>query len=552
MDDTISYLKVVAPESAQGQRIRRWLLVNHRDVAKTQKNLHRAFSRKEISVNGEPVEECRLLAKDDVIEVKYDKSIEEAEKMKIIPIKVSYEDPHLAVVWKPSGQTFVTFEKAIEYNTALKDLEGNREKVWCINDIQKAASGLIIVAKTPEMKDALMNDYKNDEIQVTMRLLVHGSVPTVDIDTLFRPEMNKKEEDAEPIVPTEVVKSISIVSQTRSNNSQFISKIDLELHTPLSNCALRKLFYFHSDHPIIGNSNYTKPLKTNRDKGLCAALLAVSFTHPITKAQISVKEDEPSKFRVVCEREAKFYQNKLDRESDEIKKSGILPIDLEERKQGQLLAYILGQKDFFGHSFKITKDCLIPRASSETLVQAAITVLKNKSNPKVIDVGTGCGNLLISILHKVPSSSGVGVDISQAALDVAKENERSILNEDEKRIEWRLQDMSHISDVDLYDVLVCNPPYLDFDKTSKEKEQMAALEQEPAEALFAKDNGYEWYKVLSNVAPKIVKEDGYVVLECGKNMMEKVLGIWSDWEQDEVYKDIQGWNRCLVLKKSCK
>lgn len=109
MDETISYLKVVAPESAQGQRIRRWLLVNHREVAKTQKNLHRAFSRREISVNGEPVEECRLLAKDDVIEVKYDKSMEEAEKMKIIPIKVSYEDSHLAVVWKPSGQVIFMF-----------------------------------------------------------------------------------------------------------------------------------------------------------------------------------------------------------------------------------------------------------------------------------------------------------------------------------------------------------------------------------------------------------------------------------------------------------
>lgn len=393
-----------------------------------------------------------------------------------------------------------------------------------------------------------MENYKNDKIQVTMRLLVHGLVPTVDISTLFQPEINKKEEDSEPIIPTDVVKSISIVSQTRSNNSQFITKLELELHTPLSNCALRKLFYFHSDHPIIGNSNYTRPLKTNRDKGLCAALLAVSFIHPVSKELISVKEEEPTKFGVVCEREARFYQNKLDRESEEIKKSGILPIDLEERKEGQLLAYILGQKEFSGHVFKITKDCLIPRTSSETLVQAAVTVLANRENANVIDVGTGCGNLLISILNKVPSASGVGVDISEAALAVAKENDDCILN-DQKRIEWRLQDMSHISDLDAYDVLVCNPPYLDFDKTSKEKEQMAALEQEPAEALFAKDNGYEWYKVLSNVAPKIVKEDGYVVLECGKNMMGKVLGIWSDWEQDEVYKDIQGWNRCLVLRK---
>lgn len=103
-DENISYLKVTVPEAAQGQRIRRWLLDHYRDVAKSKRNLHRAFSRQEITVNGRPVEECRLLAKDDVIEVKYDKSIEEADKMKVIPIRICYEDAHLAVVWKPSGQ----------------------------------------------------------------------------------------------------------------------------------------------------------------------------------------------------------------------------------------------------------------------------------------------------------------------------------------------------------------------------------------------------------------------------------------------------------------
>lgn len=103
-DENISYLKVKVPESAQGQRIRRWLLDHYRSIAKSKKNLHKAFSRQEITVNGRPVEECRLLAANDVIEVKYNKSIEEAEKMKVIPIRICYEDAYLAIVWKPSGQ----------------------------------------------------------------------------------------------------------------------------------------------------------------------------------------------------------------------------------------------------------------------------------------------------------------------------------------------------------------------------------------------------------------------------------------------------------------
>lgn len=398
------------------------------------------------------------------------------------------------------------------------------------------------------MRDLLTTEYKQDKIQARMRILVHGYVPTVDISTLFQPELNKKDEECEPIIPNDVLKSISIVSQTRSNHANYISRLDLDLHTPLCNSTLRKLFYFHSNHPIIGNSTFTKPLKTNRDKGLCVSLLEISFTHPILNTLIHVQQEEPTKFAVMVEREAKFYRLKLEREAEEIKKSGILPIDLEERKEGQLLPYLLGQKEFCNKTFKVTKDCLIPRAGSETLVHATVSALKNKENQRILDVGTGCGNLLISILDQLPSATGVGIDISEQALNVAKENAQTLLK-DHQRIEWRIQDMSHINDTNPFDVLVCNPPYLDFNKTSKQKEQMAALEQEPAEALFAKENGYEWYQVLSKIAPVVVKEDGFVVLECGKDMMKNVLKIWSDWEQKDVYKDIQGWDRCLVLTR---
>lgn len=399
------------------------------------------------------------------------------------------------------------------------------------------------------MKELLQEEYKSDRINVTMRLLVHGYVPTMELDTLFSPDTNKKDDDTEPINTAEVVKSINIVSQTRSNNAQYISRLDVDLHTPLSSVHLRKLFYYHSQHPIIGNSNYTKPLKANNDKGLCASLIKVSFTHPILKTTIDVKEEEPTKFTVMCEREARFYQNKIDRENEEIKKSGVLAIDLAERKEGQLLAYILGQKEFRKLMFKITKDCLIPRASSETLVHASVIALRNKENPKVIDVGTGCGNLLISILNELPSATGVGIDISESALAVAKENSERLLGEDNGRVEWHLKDMSLIDDMGSFDLLVCNPPYLDYCKANKYKRQMAELEQEPAEALFAKDDGYEWYIVLSKIAPSIVKQDGHVVLECGKDMMGRVLEIWTDWKRDEVYKDVQGWDRCLVLTK---
>ncbi|KAI7906805.1 S-adenosyl-L-methionine-dependent methyltransferase [Cokeromyces recurvatus] len=553
--DKINYLKITVPETAEGERIGKYVLRNYREAVRSKVMLHRAFKRKEISVNGVPAEETRLLKTNDIIEVRYDTSVEEETKMKAIPIRICYEDDYLAVVWKPSGQNFNIFEKAIHFNTALKDSNGDRQKVWCINDIQKAASGLILVAKTQSVKDVLIEQYKNDEIQVTMRVLCHGFISTTDTLQLFLPELkNKKDEEAEEIEANDVLKKIDIISHTPSNNAQYISRLNLQLHTPLSSVRLRKLFFYHSKHPIIGNSKFTLPLKAS-DKGLSASLIKLSFIHPIKQTLIQIEEEEPAKFKALCDREARFYQNKLDREAEEIRKSGLSDIDSLERKEGQLLAYVLGQKEFWKKMFKVTKDCLIPRASSETLVRAAVTVLSSQQNAKrIIDVGTGCGNILISILNEIPSAIGVGIDISSAALEVAKENSRNLLS-DNHRVEWRIQDMSTLDrNNEFFDVLVCNPPYLDYTKANRRRDQRALFEQEPAEALFAKDNGYEWYRVLSNVASHVVQPDGFVILECGKGMMEYVIDIWAnDWEKDSSYKDYQGWDRCLVLrrKKNC-
>ncbi|KAI8979313.1 S-adenosyl-L-methionine-dependent methyltransferase, partial [Mycotypha africana] len=453
--------------------------------------------------------------------------------------------------------------------TGIKDSNGQRKEIWCINEIQKAASGLILVSKTEEIRDLLMEEYRNNKIQVIMRVLCHGFVANADMSVLFDTDANKKETDAEPIDLKDVLKQVTVVSHTPSNNAQYISRLDLDLCTPLSSITLRKLFYFHSKHPIIGNSKFTKPLRLS-DKGLCASLIALSFSHPTSKKMISLHEEEPAKFRIMCDREAKFFKTRIEREEEEIMKSGI--VDLERRKDGELLAYLLGQKEFCGHTFKVTKDCLIPRASSETLVRAALSSSTRKEGAfKIIDVGTGCGNILISILKELPLATGVGIDISEAAIAVAKENSARLLGDlvekdDTKdsnsncgRVEWRVQDMTSLhshgdgtSDSNAYDLLVCNPPYLDYDKVSKKKDQMIVLEQEPAVALFAKNKGYEWYQVLHAVAPELVKESGFVVLECGKDMMKGVLATWFDWEPYQICKDSQGWDRCLVLRKKKK
>ncbi|KAI8985977.1 S-adenosyl-L-methionine-dependent methyltransferase [Pilobolus umbonatus] len=515
-------VRCVISSTENNKRARKYILEHYRHIIKSKEKLHQAFSRGEICVNGQPVEETRMLHE-------------------------VHQDDYLAIVVKPSGQNFVIFEKALRHHL-LPNKGSSTQNIWCINEIMKAASGLILVAKTEEVRDKLLKLYKEDEIYMIMRVIVKGHVSTHDMNQLFHAHKTRAVDHTANIIPTDILKSLDIISVTRSNHAQFISTLDLHLHTPISNSQLRQLFCFYSNHPIIGNSTYTKPLLINKDKGLYTALTSMTFMHPVLDTRVDVKMDEPTKFKGLREREAKFYERKIDKENNEIEKAGGLPIDIDDRDQGEPLAYLLGQKDFYGFTFKVTQDCLIPRTSSETLVKAALEIIGSHQGMNIIDVGTGCGNLLISILaHAPPSTMGVGIDISESALSVAKFNESTLLRCG--KIDWKMQDMAHLGDGILYDIMVCNPPYLDMERTKKRKEQMAVLGKEPSVALFAKENGYEWYSVLHKVVPDVVTDNGYVILECGKGMMDNVLNIWSDWEKVAIYKDSQEWDRCVTLKR---
>ncbi|KAI8387515.1 S-adenosyl-L-methionine-dependent methyltransferase [Blakeslea trispora] len=542
----VSYLKITVPNESDNQRIRKYLLQHHRDFFSSKENLHRSFVRKEISVNGVVFEETQFIKAGDIIEIKYDKHLEEARKIEAIPIRICYEDEHLAIVWKPSGLNPVMFEKAVRYNIANRG--SIEEKLYPINDIQKAASGLIVVTKNENAKQHMLQLYNKGEIDIVMRVLCHGFVEDTDISVFFR--------SAEPdsVVPGKVIRSMTIVSQTPSNNSGYISSLDLSLHAPLNSVNLRRAFYSQSNHPIIGNSQFTCPLKVNSDKGLCMSLITISFMHPILNLPITITQPEPSKFKVICDREERFFNKKKEKQIEQLKEAGINPDLLTEN---QVASYVLCQKEFCGHIFKISKDCLIPRRSSETLVLATVDAIgPHKRDAKILDVGTGCGNLLISILKKLsPSATGIGIDINEAALKIAAENSSKLLsNNNCDRVKWLAQDINALSlpqFEEAFDVLVCNPPYLDQAKVSKTKRELNTFEQEPPEALFADQNGYEWYYTLKDVAAKFLRQDGFVVLECGRGMMQRVRDVWCDdgWCQYLVCKDNQGWDRCLVLRR---
>ncbi|MBQ2247082.1 MAG: peptide chain release factor N(5)-glutamine methyltransferase, partial [Selenomonadales bacterium] len=182
---------------------------------------------------------------------------------------------------------------------------------------------------------------------------------------------------------------------------------------------------------------------------------------------------------------------------------------VKARAQRMPVAYILGEKEFMGHSFRVTPDVLIPRPDTEILVEEAIRLLAEKEAPRIVDIGTGSGAILLSVLKGTEGSTGVAVDLSSAALAVAKSNGERLGLAD--RAEFRLGDL--YAPVDgLFDAILSNPPYIpvrDMEGLSPE------VKQEPEMALVGGADGLDFYRRLIDDAPRYLKEDGIVLFEVG-------------------------------------
>lgn len=207
--------------------------------------------------------------------------------------------------------------------------------------------------------------------------------------------------------------------------------------------------------------------------------------------------------------------------------------------------------------FKVSPATLIPRSSTETLVKAAIS-LSQQRPIKILDVGTGSGCLLLALLNSLPTSTGVGVDISTEALEVANINkDLHSLSDRASFLPGDLGDLQRTPELfQSFDILVCNPPYLDSTKADKLKTLFAGTEHEPPVALFAEKEGYGAYELLASSLSRdlltdspcrIMAKGGFVVLEIGSGMGTRVREIFKFLRFEKALKDNQDSERCLVF-----
>ena len=202
--------------------------------------------------------------------------------------------------------------------------------------------------------------------------------------------------------------------------------------------------------------------------------------------------------------------------------------------------YILGYAEFYGLKFKVSPAVLIPRPETEELVELVISEIKN-SKSKILDIGTGSGCIPIALKKNISQADVASIDISEGALQIAKENAES------NGVDVTFIQMNILKETPTkkYDVIISNPPYIGYDE--KEKMNNNVLIYEPHLALFS-DDPLLFYKRIAEIAPLILNPHGKIYLEVSEYRAKDVSKIFADiGMKAQIIKDMSGKERIVTV-----
>lgn len=216
---------------------------------------------------------------------------------------------------------------------------------------------------------------------------------------------------------------------------------------------------------------------------------------------------------------------------------------IDRRKKREPFQHIVGRQEFYGLDFEVSPDVLIPRHETELLVDAAIEILKEKENARVLDIGTGSGCIVVSIIHNVPTASAVAVDISEKALSVAKTNAET--NNVAGRIEFRPSDIFGAVGRQTFDVIVSNPPYIPAGDIAGLQSEVRDFD--PLIALTDGGDGLSIIRRIVDDAPRFLNKNGTLLIEMGFGQAAAVGAMYDpvQWYEPEFLNDLQGIARVV-------
>lgn len=268
---------------------------------------------------------------------------------------------------------------------------------------------------------------------------------------------------------------------------------------------------------------------TLRDE-LIAALINKKIPSPRLEADIILKHASPD-YPQTTEAQATLARQMLYR-----------------RLQNEPLDKIIGQREFFKSVFTVNHNVLTPRPDTEILVENALELIPQEKKIKILDLGTGSGCILLSLLAERPLCEGVGVDVSLKAIETAKINAKKLgLVSNVLFINKSWNEADFVTEQ--FEMIVSNPPYIPTKDIANLEPEVKNFD--PLSALDGGNDGLECYRQIATIAPLILKQKGYILLEIGCDQAESVEKIFikQGLKHVKTLKDLAGINRCVILKK---
>lgn len=242
---------------------------------------------------------------------------------------------------------------------------------------------------------------------------------------------------------------------------------------------------------------------------------------------------------MACKIDHTYYYMHIDEEMSEeqVREFEVL---IRKRAERVPLQYITGKQEFMGLTFHVNSNVLIPRQDTETLVEEALKVIK--PGMKIMDMCTGSGCVLISILKNAHDVEGIGYDISKQAINVAKENAKF----NEVPAVFERSDLFEDVVENDFDVIVSNPPYIPTDVVATLMPEVSQFE--PREALDGKGDGLYFYSKILEQCKNYMKQDGYILFEIGCEQGDAVSTMMrlAGFSEVRVIKDLARNDRVVM------
>ena len=221
--------------------------------------------------------------------------------------------------------------------------------------------------------------------------------------------------------------------------------------------------------------------------------------------------------------------------------------DLEQRKNGKPLSRIFGKREFWGLEFNVNEHTLDPRPDSETIIETALAHYKGIDPPKtILDLGTGTGCLLIALLSEFKNAQGIGVDLSESALETAQNNAKSLnLNARSTFVHGKWAE----SIDQKFDLIVSNPPYIASKVIPNLEKEVK--NHDPILALDGGEDGLQAYRDIFSDLSRILNDDGIALFEIGFDQADEITRLSKEYEirLGDIIPDLAGNPRVVEIFK---